>query len=741
MTLNGEPTKDRPYWFVGAMWDGGDDQGPRFLRDGIWENGYESKHLDQVKSMRPGDKIAIKAAYVRKNGLPFDNRGNTVSVMAIKAIGTIRENPGDGRTVQVDWIPFEKPREWYFYTHRGTIWRVLANSWRNEALIGFAFGNQDQDYAKWRNEPYWRERFGDGDAVNGRFAWTKFYEAIADGLRPYRNNRPALLEGLRAISKRVEVMSKLNDKFPDGSTGPLRDICPFTVMGLFNRHITDGNRTLLGNELASFLGIKVPAPKSFDAIPILNNQRSWLFSYARDRKNDDIDSLWQVFESALDYVEFDTPEVRNSFIKSYDDASSRRMVGWNLTLGLYWIRPWNYVSLDSRSQAYITQKLNLPIPKSGIKNRCSAHDYLAIRDTIETHFHEESYPVHSFPDVSYAAYISKDIEIGPEAESGPEAEEEADPGMVEEPGESYSNSPDPSPIVPYSLTHILEEGCFLSHPLLESTLSKLRLKKNLILQGPPGTGKTWLAKRLGYALMGQRDESKLRALQFHPNLSYEDFIRGWRPQGDGQLALVDGPFMEMVQAAVKAPEATFVVIIEEINRGNPAQILGEMLTLLEADKRTPSEALALSYRRTPTERVHVPSNLYVIGTMNLADRSLALVDLALRRRFAFIDLQPELGDVWRNWVSGKFGIDTSLLVEIGKKFSDLNKEIASDSSLGRQFRIGHSYVTPPLDAVIPDATEWFRQVVETEIGPLLEEYWFDAADKVAAAKERMLRDI
>jgi 5-methylcytosine-specific restriction enzyme B len=166
-----------------------------------------------------------------------------------------------------------------------------------------------------------------------------------------------------------------------------------------------------------------------------------------------------------------------------------------------------------------------------------------------------------------------------------------------------------------------------------------------------------------------------------------------------------------------------------------------MLTLLEADKRTPSEALELSYRHTPTERVHIPSNLFVIGTMNIADRSLALVDLALRRRFAFVNLEPVLGLVWRKWVSTKFGIDLGILMDIEKRITVLNDEIASDSSLGRQFRIGHSYVTPPLDAIIKDPAVWFRQVVETEIGPLLEEYWFDATDKVQNARERLLQGI
>ena len=122
--------------------------------------------------------------------------------------------------------------------------------------------------------------------------------------------------------------------------------------------------------------------------------------------------------------------------------------------------------------------------------------------------------------------------------------------------------------------------------------------------------------------MGQRDDSKVRPVQFHPNLSYEDFIRGWRPVGDGKLTLVDGPFMEMIEAAAKDHSSKHVVVIEEINRGNPAQIFGEMLTLLEVDKRTPNEALELTYKRTEGERVFIPDNLYVIGTMNIADRSL-----------------------------------------------------------------------------------------------------------------------
>jgi len=208
--------------------------------------------------------------------------------------------------------------------------------------------------------------------------------------------------------------------------------------------------------------------------------------------------------------------------------------------------------------------------------------------------------------------------------------------------------------------------------------------------------------------------------------------------GDGKLTLVDGPFVEMMKAAAKDPTSRHVVVIEEINRGNPAQIFGEMLTLLEVDKRTPNEALELSYKRSDGERVFIPDNLYVIGTMNIADRSLALVDLALRRRFAFIDLEPTLGKPWHDWVQSQCGIDSEILVEIEKRLLALNSEISADTGLGPQFRVGHSYVTPPFGIPISDAREWFRQVVDTEIGPLLDEYWFDALEKSQKARERLL---
>lgn len=302
---------------------------------------------------------------------------------------------------------------------------------------------------------------------------------------------------------------------------------------------------------------------------------------------------------------------------------------------------------------------------------------------------------------------------------------------VDDPGEDataqFSTSGARTAAPSYSAAAIVADGCFLSRTEIEAMLDLLRHKKNLVLQGPPGTGKTWLARRLGYALVGVKDPERVAAVQFQPSLSYEDFVRGWRPyageDGQGGLRLADGVFLECINLALSRPDEDFVLVIEEINRGNPAQILGELLTLLEADKRVEDEALRLAYPREPGERVFVPPNLYVIGTMNLADRSLALVDLALRRRFAFRTLTPTLNDVWRQWCVAA-GAPADLVDTIQKRIGELNTAIAEDNRLRAQFCVGHSFVTPPKTGV-PDWPGWFRAVVETEIAPLLDEYWYD----------------
>jgi 5-methylcytosine-specific restriction protein B len=183
-----------------------------------------------------------------------------------------------------------------------------------------------------------------------------------------------------------------------------------------------------------------------------------------------------------------------------------------------------------------------------------------------------------------------------------------------------------------------------------------------------------------------------------------------------------------------------VLVIEEINRGNPAQIFGELLTLLEAGKRTPREAMQLCYPDPDGVHrpVHVPENLFVIGTMNIADRSLALVDMAFRRRFAFIDLEPSLGDPWRQWVVNRRQMEPTVATAIEQRLEQLNSTITADTRLGKAFRIGHSYVTPSQSLEGRSSRDWFAEVVATELRPLLHEYWFDAADVAEREADRLL---
>ncbi|BDT60176.1 hypothetical protein MasN3_36700 [Massilia varians] len=439
------------YWFVGAMWGNGEgDQTPRFLQDGVWQNGYEDKFAEQVRAMKPGDRIAIKATFARKHGTPFDNKGKRVSAMKIKAIGTVTRNHGDGRSVDVVWDALAEPREWYFYTYRTTITRArVEDEILARRLVAFTFDGAQQDYAFFMAQPYWRDRFMAADD------------------------------------------------------------------------------TALGGD-------------------------------SSDEDTETLDEIEQV-----------------------------------------------------------------------------------------------------------------------------------------------------PPVVIYGVTDIVAEGCFVPEAELHNMLKRWTEKKNLILQGPPGTGKTWLAQRLAKALIGQRNvtDEQLRMVQFHPALSYEDFVRGYRPGGDGRLTLTDGLFLQVVQAAIAQPDIEHVLIIEEINRGNPAQVLGEMLTLLESSKRSRADAMELAYSKSRGEKVYVPENLYVIGTMNVADRSLALVDLALRRRFAFVNLSPSLNSTWRKWCCDK-GMDAATIENIQTRMDALNEEIVSDRALGPQFRIGHSYVTP--HEPVTNAQAWFE---------------------------------
>ncbi|MET3682908.1 5-methylcytosine-specific restriction protein B [Alkalibacillus flavidus] len=269
---------------------------------------------------------------------------------------------------------------------------------------------------------------------------------------------------------------------------------------------------------------------------------------------------------------------------------------------------------------------------------------------------------------------------------------------------------------------------FIEEKELDRLNSLLNNKKNLILKGAPGVGKSFIAKRLAYVMMKERDETRIHMLQFHQNYSYEDFIEGFRPKdkGDG-FELRQGPFVKFARKAERDPNRNYFFIIDEINRGNMSKIFGELMLLIESDKR--GEKINLLYSN---EYFFVPPNLYIIGMMNTADRSLALLDYALRRRFSFFEIQPAFeNETFKSYV--KESENPEALNRTIDEIKHLNHEIVKD--LGTGFQIGHSYFVS--DAYKTDTVKHLAEVIEYEIIPQLFEYWFDDEEKASAWAERL----
>ena len=297
-----------------------------------------------------------------------------------------------------------------------------------------------------------------------------------------------------------------------------------------------------------------------------------------------------------------------------------------------------------------------------------------------------------------------------------------------------SNPSLPVSLPRYTLADAME-GLFLEKSAVEEMLQCLRERKNLILQGAPGVGKTFVARRLADALVGAKDSPQVEMVQFHQSYAYEDFIQGYRPDtsnGTSGFALRNGVFHRFCRRARQEPDEPFVFVIDEINRGNLSKIFGELLMLIEPDKRGPEHALTLTYS---DERFHVPENLHIIGMMNTADRSLAMVDYALRRRFRFKELEPCFNGKFKQHLLD-LRAEKALVDRIAERMTALNKNISEDGALGRGYRIGHSFFCPP-DKVVPDEA-WYRGVVKGEIEPLLEEYWFDNPDKAEEEANKLL---
>ncbi len=278
---------------------------------------------------------------------------------------------------------------------------------------------------------------------------------------------------------------------------------------------------------------------------------------------------------------------------------------------------------------------------------------------------------------------------------------------------------------PYSADDFLNE-VYMSKERYDELVELLRMKKNVILQGAPGVGKTFIAERLAYSMIGEKNPDRVEMIQFHQSYSYEDFIMGYRPTERG-FELKDGAFYKFCKKAQEVSENEYFFIIDEINRGNLNKIFGELFMLIESDKR--DKRITLLYK---DENFSVPSNVHLIGLMNTADRSLAMVDFALRRRFAFITLQP--GFETEGFKRLQTAINHPKFDRVVQTVKELNAKIIRDKDLGDGFCVGHSFF-----CVEPEnfSENWLRRVVHFELIPLLREYWFDAPDEFIQWETRL----
>ena len=551
-----------------------------------------------------------------------------------------------------------------------------------------------------------------------QFDWIAFYKEFANTLLQYKDNRGILIEKVEKIYELtgIDIPTLERNKH-------LVDIDPFTIFGLFNKSsMTIDNRNKIISTVANLFDIKAPIPTSFDGIPLLNNQNATYYYFIDERDEDDIDTLWGLYESALMYAN-DSNSKNTLTVSQYFNLAINKKGNGNskITMGLYWIAPTHFLNLDKTNTRYIYESGKMPIDLVNslpiVEDKISASKYFEIVDKLGAFLRSDQSKLKNFMELSFEAWrYSEEVNRQKRDDERQRKTKAKGAALADDDVETLeANYPE------YNKARFLD-SVYMDDDSYNTLVSLVKCKKNIILQGAPGVGKTFAAKRLAYSMMGVKDPNRVMMVQFHQSYSYEDFIMGFRPSENG-FKLKHGVFYEFCKRAEVDSDNDYFFIIDEINRGNLSKIFGELFMLLESDKR--GVALQLLYS---DEKFSIPENLYIIGMMNTADRSLAMLDYALRRRFAFFDLKPAFeSDGFKSYQKSLNNNKFDKLIECIKQ---LNLDITSDETLGAGFCIGHSYFCDLDKFEMNERDAALTRIVDFEIIPLLNEYWFDDTNMV-----------